>query len=172
MSYTLRLATEATRDLVVEALRAEAGKRTRVAVKASLTVAEDKIAKRDVRSASVRVTALLAEAAQLGQLADELAAAEAIPVIDLSKLDDPTPLDVAAAKIGADYVASVGVSAPSVADEEAALDDGLSDAARAAMAQAEEYAEQYLADPDGEDVETGATAEDEPGDDVEEALKP
>jgi hypothetical protein len=172
MTYTLRLATEATRDLVVEALRAEASKRTRVASKASLSVAEDRLAKRDVRSASVRVTALLAEAAQLGALADELALAEALPVmsaavveasrapsgtipadggVDLSKLDDPTPLDVAAGMLG-------------VWPD----DDGLSEAAHRAAELA--GLEDAFVDPDGEDVETGATAEDEPGDDVAEAL--
>lgn len=169
-TYTLRLATEATRDLVVEALRAEAGKRTRVAVKASLSVAADRLERKDVRSASVRVTALLAEAAQLGALADELAAAEAMPVLTMhpsasAMVEDLKGLDLEDAAV----ILGVPLDAPD--PDEDTVDDGLSDAAHAAMAAAEEFAEEYLADPDGTDVDTHALGEDEPDtDDVVEVL--
>lgn len=165
--YRLTLATEATRDLVVTALRAAADVRTRVAVKASLTVAEDKLAKRDVRSAAVRVTGLLAEAAQLGALADELATAEAIPVVtvgtipdedldklvDLTRLDDPTPLDVAAGAIGLD----AATGEPIVEDDPD--DDGLSAAAHAAAELA--GLEEVLTDEEDPTLDTGATVEDD-----------
>lgn len=183
-TYRLTLATEATRDLVVEALRAEASRRSRVATKASLTVAEDKLAKRDVRSAAVRVTGLLAEAAQLGQLADELAAAEALPIVDrvpplavakpelevdLTKLDDPTPLDVAAAMLGVD----AGTGEPVL--EEDPDDDGLSPAAHAIAELA--GLDDALLDEDDPTLDTGATAEDDEPDAadtnaLEEGLKP
>jgi len=186
MTYTLRLLTAESRDLVVEALRAEASKRTRVASKASLAVAADKVLKRDVRSASVRVTALLAEAAQLEQLADELAAAQDVPVVTGPvpplAVTDPdlavrvTDVDPAATLTPLEEHA-IEATAEGDLDDVGALvdelgDDGLSPAAHAAMAQAEEYAEAYLADPDGADVDTNAIGEDEPGDDdVEEVLK-
>jgi len=174
MSYTLRILTEDSRDLVVEALRAEAAKRTRVAQGAALALAEDRAARKDVRAASVRITDLLAEAGRLDQLADELAAAEDVPVVNMPP--DPalrsatlTPLEEHIVEATADG---------DLDDVDTALagelgDDGLSDAAHAAMAQADEFAERYLADPDGADVDTHAIGEDEPADDeVEEVLKP
>lgn len=162
-TYTLRLATEATRDLVVEALRAEASKRTRVASGASQHVAADKMQGRDVRSAAVRVAMLLSEAAELGALADELAAAPALPIVAVDPAEGGTiailEADGTVVEVDPDGTERVTREA----DDD--LDDGLSPAARAAMAQAEEFADEYLADPDGEDVDTQALAEDEPADD-------
>lgn len=178
MTYTLRLLTAASRDLVVDAMRAEAAKRTRVASGAALALAEDRAARKDVRAASVRVTDLLAEAGRLDQLADELAAAEDVPVVagPVPPLAVEQPADAVVLTGLEEHVIEAtadgdldGIDAQ-LADELG--DDGLSAEAHAAMAAAEEFAEQYLADPDGEDVDTNAIGEDEPGDDdVEEVLK-
>ena len=175
MSYTLRILTEDSRDLVVEALRAEAAKRTRVAQGAALALAEDRAARKDVRAASVRITDLLAEAGRLDQLADELAAAEDVPVVTAADIlgahanASLTPLE--------EHIVEA-TAAGDLDDVDTALagelgDDGLSAAAHAAMAQADQFAEAYLSDPDGDDVDTHAIGEDEPADDeVEEVLKP
>lgn len=154
MTYVLRLATEETRDLVVTSLRAAADQRTRVARGAAGQVAEERRAGRDVRTKAVKVTALLAEADTLAKVADELATAEAVhvveraitppgafpgdPAVDLTRLEDPTPLDVAATSLG---------------------DDGTSAAAQRIAA----LAGLTPADPDAvEDPLTGALPEDTP----------
>lgn len=150
-TYSLRLATEATRDLVVDALRAEADKRTRVAQGAAQHVASDRRSGKDVRSASVRVTALLAEAGELADLADELAAhVGTLPVIS----PDPPALMTAE-----ELATNLGVPLAEVLPDPDS-DDGLSEAAHRAAELA--GLEDAFVDPDGEDVETGATAEDEP----------
>lgn len=184
MSYTLRLLTEEARDLVVEALRAESDKRTRVARGAAQHVAADKAAGvKDVRSGAVRVAMLLAEAGTLADLADELAATEDVPVVgrgivaltDL-KAGQSVAVDGAGHVTAADAVlAAVEAGKVDLTPLEDLIeqegDDGLSPAAHAAMAQADAFAEEYLEDPDGTDVDTHAIGEDEPADDeVEEVL--
>lgn len=155
MPYVLTIATPETRDLVVDSLRRAADQRTRVARQAAGKVAADKRTGRDVRSAAVRVTALLAEADELVDVAEQLAALEelaivttaptltAVPIpepgVDLTPLEDPTPLDVAAMAVGQ-------------------TDDGTSPEAQALAAAA------GLEDAIVEDgVDTGAIAEDEAG---------
>lgn len=147
--YTLRLATEETRDLVVSALRSAADQRTRVARTAAGRVAEKKRTGKDVRSASVKVTTLLAEADSLAVLADDLAAADALPVV----ADTPV-LDVAAIKEKLS-----GVTPETLA---AAEGDGTSPRAQA-LAAAAGLTDAILE----EDVDTGAIVEDEP-DQIEE----
>lgn len=182
MTYVLRIATDETRDLVVEALRAEADKRTRVASAASLTVARDKATGKDVRSASVKVTALLAEAANLDALATELANTEALPVVTTSAADaileavesgkvtvpvEPakplTPLEVAraAAEAALDAADDDEVEQP---DEDLDADEV------AEPTTTDEDLETPFVDPEAADVETGATLEDEPTE-VEEVIK-
>lgn len=153
MTYTLSIATEETRDLVVDALRAAADQRTRVARGAARQVAAAKAGGTDVRSRSVKVTALLAEAGDLAELAEELAAATEVAVITVAAdgaLEFPpaksTPLDALEAMAAA-AVATVGT------------DDGTSLAAQAIA----DLAGLTPHDPDApEDPLTGATPEDEP----------
>lgn len=96
MTYVLALATEATRDLVVAALTTAGEQRTRVALKAAAAVAELAKARKDVRSRAVKVTALLADAAELGDLAATLKAAT--PLVEhrgpAPDLPTPAPVDV------------------------------------------------------------------------------
>lgn len=152
MTYVLRLADDDTRALVVASLRAAADQRTRVARGAAGKVAEDKRAGRDVRAQAVKVTVLLAEADTLARVADQLAAAEDLPIVE------HTVTDTLEALAG-------------VPDALAALeagDDGTSAAAQHLAA----LAGLTPADPDAvEDPETGALPEDNPTT-VEEVLKP
>lgn len=172
MTYTLSLLTAASRDLVVEALRAEADKRTRVAQGAALALAPDRAARKDVRAASVRVTDLLAEAGTLDQLATELAAAQDVPLItgpDATRLVVEQPAHAVTLTGLEEHAVEAAASTEGLLDPiDTALveelgDDGLSDAAHAAMAEAEKFAEEHLDDPDGPDVDTLAIREDEVG---------
>jgi hypothetical protein len=141
MPYVVTLATQETRDLVVGCLRAAADQRARVARKASSEVAIEKRAGKDVRSSAVKVTTLLAEADDLANLADQLAAAPELPIVSVVR---PTVIDAAT---GAPAVVGAGE------------DDGTSPAAQAAA----ELAGLTPADPDAvEDPLTGALPEDEP----------
>lgn len=174
MPYVLTIATPEGRDLVVAALRAEADKRTRVARGAAQHVAADKLAGgRDVRSSAVRVAMLLAEAGQLADLADELAAATELAVLSVAADGALRTAGIPEPKAG-DATAVVvdplrpGLTAQDLAAAAGVPDDGLSDAAHRAAELA--GLEDAYVDPDGEDVETGATAEDDP-DEVEEVLK-
>lgn len=152
--YALRIATDETRELVVDALRSAADQRTRVARAAAGKVADEKRAGKDVRSSAVRVTTLLAEADQLATIADELAAAEALPV--LAPVTEEQ-LAEARAQLAGDATATVVPDPPE--------DDGTSPEAQALAAAA------GLTDAIVEDgVDTGATAEDEPDGDVEDVL--
>lgn len=78
MPYTLTVANEERRDVVVDALRTAAERRTKVATMAAGNLAEDKAAGKikDARGPAVRVAMLLAEANYLTTAADELAAAK------------------------------------------------------------------------------------------------
>lgn len=144
MPYVVQLATRETRDLVVGCLRTAADQRARVARKASSEVAAEKRAGKDVRSSAVKVTALLAEADELAKLADELAAAEDLPIVT------STRPPVVEAATGAPVLAVVG---------DPGDDDGTSPEAQAVA----ELAGLTPADPDAvEDPETGALPEDEP----------
>lgn len=136
MSYTLTIATREDRDLIVAALRQASNQRTRVARQASGKVAADKRAGKDVRSASVKVTALLAEADVLEGLADELAATRDVPVVTATPVPATLTDDAVATSLG---------------------DDGTSVAAQAIA----ELAGLTPADPDAvEDPLTGALPED------------
>lgn len=81
MPYRLSLATDDERGLVIEAMRAAASTRSRAAAKASAATMADKRAGKDVRARSVRLVALLAEAADLERLALELEQAEELPLV-------------------------------------------------------------------------------------------
>lgn len=145
MPYVVQLATQETRDLVVACLRTAADQRARVARKASAEVAAEKRAGKDVRSSAVKVTTLLAEADDLSNLADQLAAAQDLPVVTSVR---PPVVD---AGTGAPEALTV-VGAPSD-------DDGTSPEAQAVA----ELAGLTPADPDAvEDPLTGALPEDEP----------
>lgn len=147
MPYLVQLASPETRDLVVACLRAAADQRARVARKASAEVALEKRAGKDVRSSAVKVTTLLAEADDLANLADQLAAAEELPIVTTS--DRPSIVDAATG------VALTVVPAPG--DD----GDGTSPEAQAIA----ELAGLTPADPDAvEDPVTGALPEDEPTD--------
>lgn len=190
MTYTLAIATEATRDLVVEALKTAAEQRSRVARGASSKVAEAKAAGKDVRSQAVKVIGVLAEADELYQLAARLEAAEDLLVIaqatmpanmaggggggiDLSRLENPTPLDATASGckiedgVCANHTANnpaCVLHQPETAPEPDPDDDGLSDEAHRLAELA------GLTDPIIEDdVDTGAIPEDDT-DDPEEVL--
>ena len=162
MPYTLTIATPATRALVVEALRGAADQRTRVAKGAARKVAGARAEGRDVRSQAVKVTALLAEADELSELAAELEAAAEVVVLSVAQdgalevIPIPEPVE------------------PLLEDpdeDEDPDDDGLSPAAHAAAERAGLTA--VAVDEDAPDVDTGADPEDDPADtDVEEALKP
>ena len=182
MSYTLAIATDATRDLVVDALKGAADQRTRVASAAALTVANNKLEGRDVRSASVKVTSLLAQAAQLGQLATELAAQEAVAVVHRF----PHPVTITKAEAGVALTPleehAIEVNADGTTDDldEAlidTLDDGLSDAAHAA-AELAGLTNAPLLDEEDPTLDTGATREDDDDPDtsatdaLEEGMKP
>lgn len=163
MTYTLRLLTAESRDLVVEALRSAAGQRAKVAQAAALELAPDRAARKDVRAASVRVTDLLAEAGRLNQLADELATADDVPLITgpppSLAVDQPAH---AVTLTGLEDAIARGDN-QQAADELAALtdavDDGLSDAAHAAAQLA--GLEEARLDEDDPTLETGALAEDD-----------
>lgn len=145
MPYVVQLATQETRDLVVGCLRAASDQRARVARKASSEVAAEKRAGKDVRSSAVKVTALLAEADELAQLADQIANAPELPVITQTR---PPIVD-----------AATGAALPTVVG--ATGDDGTSPEAQALA----ELAGLTPADPDAvEDPVTGALPEDEPTD--------
>lgn len=147
MPYVVQLATKETRDLVVGCLRAAADQRARVARKASAEVAVEKRAGKDVRSSAVKVTTLLAEADDLANLADQLAAAPELPIVT------STRAPVVDAATGAPAALAV-VGAPED-------DDGTSPEAQALA----ELAGLTPADPDAvEDPLTGALPEDEPTD--------
>lgn len=144
MSYTVTIATTATRDLVVEALRSAADQRTRVARQAARTVADAKAAGTDVRSRSVKVTGILAEAGELAALADEVEALPDLVIVSTT----PAVVEVTEGGI------TTTVAAP-------AVDDGTSPAAQALA----ELAGLQPYDPDApEDPLSGATPEDEPTD--------
>lgn len=158
MTYRLTILTDYDRDLVVESLRSSADQRVRVARKASTSVADDKRAGKDVRSAAVKLTALLAEADVLEGLATELAAA---PEVNL--LAD-VPLVVAGAAIAAGERLEVQGIPIDPAD---IVDDGTSKAAQELAALAGLEAAIIVEDP-----LTGALPEDEPAaDQIEEAIK-
>lgn len=145
MPYLVQLASPETRDLVVGCLRAAADQRARVARKASSEVAIDKRAGKDVRSSAVKVTTLLAEADDLANLADQLAAAEELPIVSHVRTL-PSVVD-----------AATGSPVPAVAE----TGDGTSPEAQAIA----ELAGLTPADPDAvEDPVTGALPEDEPTD--------
>lgn len=169
MPYVLRLATPDTRDLVVEALRSAASQRTRVATRAAREVAKAKADRRDVRSQAVKVTALLAEAAELGELADELAAATEVAVMSVDQagkittvpIPDPTapartPREVAEAAL--EGLDNEGEDTPP--EDGAEEDDGTSLEAQR-LAQLAGLTEAVV-DPDAPDVDTGSIGEDEP----------
>lgn len=168
MTYTLSVATQEGRDLVVEALRQAARQRTTVARKAAVKVAEDKRAgTRDVRPASVKVTALLAEAGTLEELADELATATDVAIVTVDaagRLEVPAPRDAEA--VVAEQERITGLDRQTIAALHPAADDGTSVAAQLAA----ERAGLKPYDPDEpEDPLTGATSEDDPVE-VEEVL--
>lgn len=142
MTYVLTLATEADRDLVVDALKSAGDQRTRVARQASRKVAMDKRAGKDVRSAAVRVTAMLAEADALIDLASSLAAQDEIPVVRYTTTD---------------FIRDVikGDLTPTEAPD----DDGTSAAAQHLAALA--GLDQDLPDEDADDIESGALTEDD-----------
>ena len=154
MPYVLTIATPEARDLIVASLRAAADQRTRVARSAAGRVADEKRAGRDVRSSAVKVTALLAEADQLANVADELAALKELAVLSTS------PAGVTAVPIPEPAAEPV--------PEDAGDDDGLSAEAHRLAELA--CLEDALVDPDDPTLDTGATAEDEP-DEAEEVLK-
>ena len=168
MPYVLRLATPDTRDLVVEALRSAASQRTRVATRAAREVAKAKADRRDVRSQAVKVTALLAEAAELGELADELADATEVAVMSVDQagkittapIPDPTapartPREVAEAALeGRD------AEEDTPPEDGAEEDDGTSLEAQR-LAQLAGLTDAVV-DPDAPDVDTGSIREDEP----------
>lgn len=81
MTYTLSLVDTESRDLVVNALRAEADRRGRAAERIAGMVRQDKAAGQDVRTSSVRVTVLLGEAAELRAAADTLAEAQDLVLV-------------------------------------------------------------------------------------------
>lgn len=146
MPYLVQLASRETRDLVVGCLRAAADQRARVARKASSEVAIDKRAGKDVRSSAVKVTTLLAEADDLANLADQLAAAEELPIVSVVR---PGVVDAA--------TGSPVTVVPAAGDD----GDGTSPEAQAIA----ELAGLTPADPDAvEDPLTGALPEDEPTD--------
>ena len=147
MPFLVQLASPETRDLVVACLRAAADQRARVARKASANFALEKRAGKDVRSSAVKVTTLLAEADDLANLADQLAAAEELPIVTTT--DRPTIVDAATG------VALIARPAGGGAG------DGTSPEAQALA----ELAGLTPADPDAvEDSVTGALPEDEPTD--------
>lgn len=153
MPYTLRLATPATRDLVVEALKGAADQRTRVALGAARKVAEAKAAGSDVRSRAVKVTALLAEAGDLSALATELANAPEVPIVATY----PTPVVITREQAGE----ALDVAPAEEPDEE----EGTGLSARAEALAALAGLTDAIVDPDAPDVDTHAIAEDEPADD-------
>lgn len=158
MSYTLTIATDADRTLVVEAIRAAAEQRTRVARGAAGNVQLAKAAGQDVRAKAVRVTLLLAEADRLSKLATELEDAPLITVVT------PTSNTAASNDSGTTVAVTEGGMTTVVAAP--AVDDGTSSAAQALA----ELAGLRAADPDAvEDPLTGAVPEDEPLE-VEDAL--
>jgi len=153
MSYTLSIATRETRDLVVESLRAAADQRTRVARGAARQVAAAKAGGTDVRSRSVKVTALLAEAGDLAELADQLEAAEDLVIVSTTTATAP----VTTVAIGRQTAVTKLPGAPEA--PAGTVDDGTSPAAQALA----ELAGLTPADPDAvEDPVTGALPEDEP----------
>jgi hypothetical protein len=160
VTYTVTIATEATRDLVVEALRAAAEQRTRVARGAARTVAATKAAdpRADVRSRSVKVTALLAEAGDLDALATEVAALESLVVMHV---DAHGRIEVEGSLRDVVEVTEGGVTTTVPAPD---VDDGTSEEAQALA----ELAGLKPSDPDAvEDPVTGALPEDEPTEPVE-----
>lgn len=173
MTYTLRLLTVESRDLVVEALLAESDKRTRVAQGAAQHVAADKQAGvKDVRSSAVRVAMLLAEAGQLADLARELRAAEDVPVYTMpghislteeqiaATLPDSVVVNVQRDEVPGgpwtDPAVTVVVDTPPDPDPE---DDGLSPAAQALAALA--GLDDAKLDEDDPTLATNATVEDD-----------
>lgn len=178
MTYTLRIATQETRDLVVAALRTGADQRTRVAKGAARQVAEAKRGGADVRSRAVKVTALLAEADELTTLAAELEQATDVPVLTYPG----GPITVTRTELGIVGGTPVNLDetvAPGVVElrDDAGTvlaavaipgDDGTSPAAQAIA----ELAGLTPSDPDAvEDPLTGALPEDAPTT-VEEVLTP
>lgn len=152
MSYTLSIATAETRDLVVDALRAAADQRTRVARGAARNVSVAKAAGKDVRSQAVKVTALLAEAGDLAELAEELAATTDLVIVATAPA--VTKTDQAIAVAGE----VLGVTMDPTDD------DGTSAAAQAIA----DLAGLTPSDPDAvEDPVTGALPEDAPTEPVE-----
>lgn len=152
MTYTLRIATAETRDLVVAALRTGADQRTRVAKGAARQVAEAKRGGADVRSRAVKVTALLAEADELTTLAAELETAEDLVIVGgiPVNLDDAVAPGVVEVRDDAGAVLAT-VTLPG--------DDGTSAAAQAIA----DLAGLTPHDPDAvEDPLTGALPEDAP----------
>lgn len=149
MPYTLSIATPEARDLVVAALREAADKRSRVARTAGRGLAIEKRGGKDVRSGAVRVAMILGEAGDLEALAEELASAANLPILERltnATIAIPDPADEADPLTPADLGQLAG-------------DDGTSLEAQALAA----LAGLSPSDPDAvEDPLTNALPEDEP----------
>jgi hypothetical protein len=143
MSYTVTIATEAERDLVVAVIRQAAAQRIRTATKAAGMVKTDKDAKRDVRASSVRVAMVLAEADTLTTLADDLEAMTQGPAV-LAATGPATPTGAAINGLNDEQLATIPFPG----------DDGTSPEAQRIAALA------GLSPDLPEDPETNATAED------------